>query len=647
MSKVFLSYCRSDQAEAARIAAALSQAGLDVWWDHLIEGGASFARSIESALEDSDTVVVLWSARAIESDWVLDEAARGRDLRKLVPATLDGTLAPLGFRQYHTIDLTRWCEGRDDDAIAALVRGIAALKAEGTPHLPRSVAPGKSKPSRMNLSRRRLLLGAVIALPVLGGGGLAWRHFAAGGSPTSGNSVAVLPFDNLNGDAAQDYFSDGLSEEVRSTLARNHALRVMAKSSSSQFRSRDRDATEIAAELGVAYLLDGSVRRSGETVRVSADLIDGNTGFSRWSQVFERRVTDVFAVQSEIAYAVADALSAHVGGEAMPRESLAAVGGTTNADALDAYLRGRSLYDLSVDEATDRAALGLFDLALAADPDFAAAHAARARSLTAIANQYGRTDELAALYTAAIAAAERAIALAPELAEAHSTLGFTLFQGRLDARAARAPFERSLQLGAGEATVLARFALFAARTGRHGAAQDALAPALLRDPLNPLIHRAAGGIAYAARNFDAALSPLRKALSMNQKLSRAHATIGDALLNLGDIDGALAAYAKEPSNDMRLTGLAIAHRRAGQPREAAVAQAELDAIGERVLYQQAQVLAQRGDVAPALRSLERARALGDSGLIYARNDPFLDPLRSEPRFARVLDSLGFEAAPPA
>jgi TolB-like protein/Flp pilus assembly protein TadD len=486
------------------------------------------------------------------------------------------------------------------------------------------------------------MLGALAAVPALGGGFYAWRHFAGGSAVVIDNSVAVLPFDNLSGDAAQAYFSDGLSEEVRSTLTRNLALRVMAKSSSSRFATDRRDATEIAGELGVSYLLRGSVRRQDDVVRVSVNLVEGRTGFDRWSETFDGRLSDAFQVQSDIAYAVADRLSAFVGGDRDDRDGLAAVGGTSNPTALDAYLRGRTLYDLSSDEASERAALRAFDDALAADANFAAAHAARARSLTAIANQYGSPDENVRLYAEAVTAAERAIALAPALAEAHSTLGFTRFQGQLDARGAREPFEESRRLGAGEATVLTRFAQYAARCGRHDEARDALEPALVRDPLNPLIHRAAGGIAYAGGRFADAIPPLEKALAMNPKLTRAHAAIGDSRLNLGDLDGALAAYAKEPVADMRFAGLAVAHRRAGRNDEADAAMRELRTLGDRVLYQQAQGLAEARAIDEAFDALERAHALRDSGLIYARNDPFLDPLRGDARFNALLERLGFD-----
>lgn len=647
MSTVFLSYCRSDQADAARLAAALTAAGLDVWWDHLIEGGAAFAKRIESALEGADAVVVLWSARSIESDWVLHEAARGRDLRKLVPASLDGTPSPLGFRQYQTVDLVRWREGGDEAPLQALVRAAAAMgtgaKTDGLRSAPPNPEPMPARNGgAANAARRRLMLGALAAVPALGGGFYAWRHFAGGSAVVIDNSVAVLPFNNGSGDAAQAYFSDGLSEEVRSTLTRNLALRVMAKSSSSRFANDPRDATEIAGELGVSYLLRGSVRRQDDEVRVSVNLIEGRTGFDRWAESFDGRLSDAFQVQSDIAYAVANALSAFVGGDREDRDGLAAVGGTSNPTALDAYLRGRTLYDLSSDEASERAALQAFDDALASDPGFAAAHAARARSLTTIANQYGSPDENMRLYAEAVTAAERAIALAPALAEAHSTLGFTRFQGQLDARGAREPFQESRRLGAGEATVLTRFAQYAARCGRHDEARDALEPALVRDPLNPLIHRAAGGIAYAGRRFADAIPPLEKALAMNPKLTRAHAATGDARLNLGDIDGALEAYAKEPVADMRFAGLAVAHRRAGRNDEAESAMGELRALGDRVLYQQAQALAEARAIDEAFDALERAHALRDSGLIYARNDPFLDPLRGDARFNALLERLGFD-----
>ena len=648
---VFLSYSRADQARAAQLADALSQAGLTVWWDSLIEGGASFAKSIEAALLASDAVVVLWSATSVASDWVLDEAAHGRDLHKLVPLSIDGTLPPLGFRQYQAIALPASSPDRaDPTAVAAVVRAVQAI-ASGAP-APARAGTGTGTPAApVQTSRRRLLIGtAAGAVLVAGGGVLGWRRgWFTAAAPASGSSVAVLPFKNISGDAARAYFSDGLSEEVRATLARNLRLQVMAQSSSGQFRASEEGAVSIAGKLGVSYLLDGSVRWAGDTVRVAAELVDGRTGFSRWSQLFERTLSDVFAVQSEIAHAVAAAMVAQVdtAGEAPadPSAELAASGGTLNVDAYDAYLRGQALYGLSSDEATDRAAMELFDQAIALDPGYAAAHAARARSLITFANVHAGVGETAAMYDQAIAAAERAVALAPQYAAAHSTLAFALFQGRLDVRAARAPYERSHALGGGEASVLARWALYCARTGRHDLATDAMDRALLRDRLNPSIHRAHGSIEYAARRFSESIAPMRRALVMNPKMSQAHAALGDALVNLGQHGEAKAEYAAEPIADFRLTGLAIAAHRAGEAEASRAAMAQLvSEEGDRVLYQQGQVLAQWGELDAAAKALDAARAHGDSGLVYARNDPFLDPLRGDPRMAALLDSLGFDPA---
>lgn len=645
---VFLSYSRSDQARAQQLAEALGQGGLTVWWDALIEGGASFAKSIEAALQASDAVVVLWSRSSVTSDWVLDEAAHGRDLHKLVPISIDGTLPPLGFRQYQAIALPPSGERADPAAVAAVVRAVQAL-ASGERPAPRDSARA-SAPA--NPSRRGLVIGGAAAAVLAAGGGgvLGWRRgWFTPPAPVSGSSVAVLPFKNISGDDSRAYFSDGLSEEVRATLARNLKLQVMAQSSSGQFRASDEGAVSIAGKLGVSYLLDGSVRWAGDIVRVAADLVDGRTGFSRWSQVFERPIDDVFAVQSEIARAVATAMVAQVDAPADapvdPGAELAASGGTRNVDAYDAYLRGQALYGLASDEKTDRAAMAHFDAAIALDPGYAAAHAARARSLTTLANVYAAVGETQAMYDQAIASAETAVQLAPEFAVAHSTLAFALFQGRLDVRAARVPFERSNALAAGEATVQARWALYCARTGRHELAAEAMARALLRDRLNPSIHRAAGSVEYAARRFAASVAPVRKALEMNPRMSQAHAALGDALVNLGSLEEAQAEYAAEPIADFRLTGLAIAAHRLGQAEASRAAMAQLvSEQGDRVLYQQAQVLAQQGELEPAMTALLAARAHGDSGLIYSRNDPFLDPLRGDPRMVSLLDGLGFTPA---
>ncbi|MEA3040169.1 MAG: hypothetical protein QOE79_2682, partial [Sphingomonadales bacterium] len=227
------------------------------------------------------------------------------------------------------------------------------------------------------------------------------------------NSVAVLPFANLSGDPKQDYFSDGLSEEVLDALAHIRQLQVAARTSSFSFKDKGVDVATIAQRLGVAYVLDGSVRRDGNLIRVSASLVDARTGFKTWSETYDRKLDDIFAVQQGIAAAVAQALQVRLGGGDLPRIT---TGGTSNTAAYDQYLRGRQLIDLSASEADWRQALAYFDAAVAADPTYASAHASRAIALIALANAFLPADQLGPTHDQALASARRAVELAPDSA---------------------------------------------------------------------------------------------------------------------------------------------------------------------------------------------------------------------------------------
>ena len=449
----------------------------------------------------------------------------------------------------------------------------------------------------------------------------------------------MLPLKNLAGNADQSYFSDGLTEELRTALRRIDALQVVAATSSDAVRDAKDDARTIAGRLGVAFLLSGAVQRAADTVRISLELVDASSGFSRWSNQFDRKLTDIFAVQSEIAHTVAQALEIEVAASTLAKVP----GGTTNVAAYEAYLRGRAFFDLSADEATDRAALAQFDAAIATDPNYAAARAARSRTLTAIASQFTEGSALRPLFDEAIAEARRAVKLAPDYADAQSALGYTLFNGRLDVRGALAPYERSRELGGGNADVLIRYALYAARIGHVAAARMAIDRAISLDPLNPRAHRTLAAILYADRQYEASIPPGEKALSLNPKMGVAHAGIGDALYALGKLPEALNAYRAEPSASFGLAGTAIVENRLGQTGAAKKALADLVAqFGDAASYQQAEVYSQWGQVDAALDALDRARKIGDGGLAYARNDPMLDGLRKQPRFVELLRGLGFE-----
>ena len=630
-SRIFVSYARADRPRVARIVAALEAAGHEVWWDALMEGGAAFARSIETALDKADAVVVVWSATSIASDWVRDEAAHARDRGRLVPVSLDGAHAPLGFRQYHAIALA---DGRGEPGaieIEALLRAVAAASGREAPARP--ARPPTAKPSRRGVLAAGV--GAGLAAVAAGGGYLAWKGgLFSGAAP---NSVAVLPFRNLSGDPAQSYFSDGLAEEVRQALSRNSRLQVLAPTSSETARNSSAGAIAIAARLGVAFLLEGSVRRAGDTVRIAAELVDGRTGFSRWSDSFDRKLADVFAVQSEISDTVAQAMSAQL---ATMKPGL---GGTASVAAYDDYLKGLQQFHLDTGAVSNRAALAAFDAAIAADPNYAAAHAARSKALAVVANEDAKADQLRGLYDAAIAAARRAGQLAPDLADAQLALGDALFFGRLDVRGARDPYDRARALGSGDANILMAVSFYDALAARSVDATTAIDRALVLDPLNPRVFRTAAWIAFAARRYAQTIAPMRRALALNPNIVAAHAGIGGALLMLDRLDEARDEYQAEPLAPFKLSGLAIVDHRLSREASAQAAFAKLKAdLGDSALYQQAQVLAQWGRRDAALAVLEKARAVGDGGLIYTRSDPLLDPLRADARFARLLRGLGFD-----
>ena len=628
---IFLSYAHADAKRAQQLASALTARGYTVWWDNLIEGGAQFAKSIRAALEAADAVVVLWSKSSIESDWVADEAAQGRDRKRLVPLSLDGSQPPLGFRQYQTIDLASW-RGKGnavqvDSIDRAIERAIGA--SPGTPR-PQSLAHSSNVDRRQSF---KLAAGAV-AVAAAGGGIYAYRDRLFGPA-ASDRTIAVLPFKNLSGDQAQAYLSDGLTEEIRNALSRNAGLQVLASTSSNTARDHTDGATAIAARLGVANLLEGSVQRAGEMVRVAIDLTDGKTGFSIWSKRIDAKLTDIFAFQSDVARTVSNALSVRMATQDP------SPGGTRNVAAYEDYLRGKALYYQVKDEATDREAKASFENAIAADPNFALAHAGLSRVLSSIASAYAPANEIKPTYAAAIAEGRAAVQLAPALAEGQLALGYALFAGRLDVKGARAAYDAAYRHGRGNADILLLYALYTVRAGRPKEASAAIERAVALDPLNARTHRAAGIIGFTVRDYAGAAGHFRGALKINPAMTNANAFLGLSMIQAGHPEGARAAILREPSTMFRLTALAILEAREGHLPAARKAYDQLvGEVGDSALYQQAEVMAQLNQPDLAFALLERARQVGDSGLTAIASDPLLDPIARDPRFAPFVRSIG-------
>ena len=377
MARIFLSYAREDGAAAKAFAAALEQAGHQVWWDHHLRAGSRFSWDIDAALKSAEAVVVLWSKDSIESAWVQDEAAEGLDGSRLVPVVLDGTRPPLGFRQYHAIDASGW--GAGGAAFAPLVAAVEARLCGTSVSAPPSPRP--SSP----------------ALP----------------------SICVLPFANKSGDPEQDYFGEGITEDVITDLSKISALAVIGQSSS---LGRDRPDPK---QLGASHVVEGTVRKAGARLRITVQLIETATGRSLWAERYDRELSDVFAIQDEISHAIVEALQLTL----LPDEKVAiGEGRTSSGEAYDLYLKARAQWPAGAagDYRKNEEIARLCTEAAALDPNYANAWALSALANAELRFWQGRPLD-------ALAAADRAAALDPQLVEPHCVrAGFFEEQGKRD-----------------------------------------------------------------------------------------------------------------------------------------------------------------------------------------------------------------------
>lgn len=620
--RVFLSYARADRPRVAKLAEALQAAGMTVWWDTEIAGGSSFSADIERELAAADVIVVAWSAASVKSSWVLDEAGVGRDRNRLVPVLLDAAMPPLGFRQLQAIDLAKW-KGRASDArLAAVVDAINRLAG--------SDAATPRTETRPPPATRRMLIGGLAATAVLAAGGLSAWQFWGHARDSGKGRIAVLPFANLSGDPAQVFLADGIAEELRNALSQIRGIAVIGRVSSEKFRDAD-DLSEVAAQLDVDHVLTGSVRRSATTIRIGAQLVDGNSGATSWSQSYDRPAGDVLAVQSSIASNVAMALRARLGAGAI------AAGGTTDAAAQELYLKAQALGLGAVTQANLRERLSLIDAAIALDPAYADAYAVRSALLADGASFAPSQPESDALTRAAMAAARRAVSVAPQSGYARVTLAARLLNG-LDVRAALKEGDRALALAPGDVRVVTRVGemLTAVDPDR---AVTVTRRGVTIDPFNPFaINGYANALGAARRPADQlAAGQQVRAMTNNQ---RGKLGVIFALLALGRPDEARPILAQLPQGWQRQMMAVIVAARTGRRAESDTVLAQMRAADPGTLkYQFAEMHAQRGEVAAALAALDAALRIRDPGLVLVAVDPLLDPIRNEPRFKAVQDKV--------
>ena len=634
---VFLSYSRANKERARLILKALEAEGISVWWDSMLEGGVRFHEVIEYNLENAEAIVVLWSETSVGSHWVHDEATRACERGVMVPVSIDGTFPPLGFRQFQWIDLAHWEGAQDDRALAKIIDAVRGkMDAPPSPPAKPAISTAKPTPKQFHLSRRAAIVGGGAALAGVAGV-LAWQGgLIGGGGADALKRVAVMPFDLTGDPGDQGALLSSIADEVRGQLTRNPLLHVAAQTSSQALAGSGKTAKTICEELQVDYLLTGAVGLDGDMLDLNCELIEGQIDRTILPINEAVPVATVLALQSKIASQVISELTA----DEETGVNLKA-GGTENVAAYNAYLEGREFYFSAIDEASDRAALAKFEEAVRIDPEYAAAHTMRSRALALIANLYGSAKQRDALYDESESAARRAIETAPDYPNAYTALGSVLRSGRLDVAAAREPYEKALELGSGDASILSSCADFMARDGHFDEARSAAATAITLDPLNDSRLRDAGVVEYDARAFAAAKDWFEKALAMRAG-TYAHYLVGIAQLALGENAEARQSFEKETRPVWQKTGLAIADHRLGNRALAEQHFAELqEEQGDKSHYQYMQINAQWGDEEAAIEHLDAAWAQRDAGLYQMRNDPLLDPLRDHPRFAEIAAEIGF------
>jgi adenylate cyclase len=573
MSEVFISYARSTEAQAKRIAEALRGLGYGVWRDDELPAHRSYAEVIEERLKAAKAVVVVWSAEAARSEWVQSEADRARTDRKLVQVTVDGAALPMPFDRIQCADLTGW-DGEPEspgwkkvaDSIATLARGVAP-------------AAESSRP-------------------------------AAAAAPAAGVSVCVLPFANMSGDAEQEYFSDGISEDIITDLSKVSALAVTARNSAFAFKGKSIDVRQVAREVGASHVLEGSVRKSGARVRITAQLIDGATNNHVWAERYDRELDDIFALQDEISQAIVKALRLRL----LPEEKRAIERrGTTSADAYNHYLMARQyyLYGNRGDPRREEAIVRMCSRAVEIDPDYARAWALMAFAQYSLRYSRGRSGD------DGLAAADRAISLDPALAEPH---------------AAKARILVSLRQG--------------------DQALVELKLALSLDPESPEVLQAAGYLNYVDQNYQEAIRYFSKAAALDEADFTPTAMLVSSCKALGDTDGARRAAEMSLARAEKVLA-----RDQSNGYAMAFGAGALAVLGEKDRFRQwidrallvdPDNLLMRYNFACALSSdfhdadgaLELLAQVFENPITNllkaAPTDPDLDPIRDDPRFVALL-----------
>ena len=567
MGHVFVSYARSDEDLAAEVADGLREAGYEVWRDDELPAHRAYAEVIEERIKGASAVVVLWSAEAAKSQWVRAEADTARSALTLVQATLDGTIPPLPFNQIQCADLKAWDGQRSSSGWRKLAASVAELAGP---------LPGKGEERRT--TSRDL-------------------------------SICVLPFQNMSGDTEQEYFSDGISEDITTDLSKVSALEVIARNTAFTFKGQSVNVCEVARKLGVTHVLEGSVRKVGDRVRITAQLIDGRSGGHVWAERFDRDLTDIFTIQDEISKAIVAALKIKL----LPQEKKAIEQrGTSNPEAYNLYLLARQYWITGNqgDCRREERVMRICSRALEIDPYYAQAWALLAIAQSSLRFSFGRdVDD-------GFAAANSAIAIDPTIAEAHLPM-FKRLQERRRFDEAAEQLETAIRLG----------------------------------PESWEVNKEAGRYFLSKRDVASAIRHYEKAVEVMDSDFHAWAMLSSCYLAQGEraklreaaqkmVSEAQRAVQQDPSNGAALGILAGGYALLGEEaktREWIDRALLVDPDNLNMRYNFACVLALLGDKEECLKMLQSTiPRVGEAQVRIAEADTDFDGVRDDPRFQRLI-----------
>jgi serine/threonine protein kinase/tetratricopeptide (TPR) repeat protein len=525
--------------------------------------------------------------------------------------------------------------------IKEMLADLRVLKGEleAKSSLPHTKARAESIVGKIKRHKRGMLLtlGAAILAVVV----VAYSFFFVAPAPLPNEkSIAVLPFENLSEEKSNAYFADGIQDEILTRLSKIADLKVIARTSTQRYKNTSQKPSEIAKQLGVANLLEGSVQKTNDQVRVNVQLITAANDTHLWAETYDRKLTDIFVVESDIATTIAKTLQARLTGA----EKTAIVKRpTANPEAYELYLKGRFFWNKRT-AADLRKAIDYFNQALNKDPSYALAYAGLTDAYLVL-SQYGAASP-ADSFPQAIAAAKKAIELDDTLAEAHTSLACSLAYYDFDFEQSLKEFQRAIELNPNYATAhhwLSNGVLSALGQFERAIAEGKRAVEL--DPLSLIIHTDLGQDLYYARRYDEAIAQLRKTIEMDPRFYFAHWALGTALQMKGQLSDAVAEYSKavELNDDPSVLALlGQAYARAGQRDEAQKILVRLteEAKSRYVqAYSFALMYLALGDKERAIDEMERAYRERDANVAQIKTDPMLDDLRGNPRFEKLVSQI--------